>query len=279
MASGMMAPMYLVILADGRTRQRPRTGGERPVALEPTADGRPMLARTIARFAPIIDPFDTVIVTDRRHGHAIRAIAPDAVVLAEPMHGNTAASVALAAAAVNRPDDERMLVVTADHDVEDETALRDAIAAIDAHLAETPAETLAPLLAFGVNPTELEQGYSYIRPRFDDAVRVGSVRVLSVDAFEADPPSVRARELFDSGTAYWGAGIFVWQRGAIRAAIQRYTPLWTLIEPAHRSELALGAAYDLLQPLSIEEAVLVGAAGDGSVVTARLDVGWRPIDP
>lgn len=271
-----MLPMYLVILADGRTRQRPRTGGERPVALELAADGRPNLERTVARFASLIDPFDTVIVTDRRHGHAIRAIAPDAIVLAEPMHGNTAASVALATAAVNRPDDERMLVVTADHDIDDEAALLDAISAVDAHLGASDQEAGAPLIAFGATPSDLEPGYAYIRPRFDEAVRAGPVRVLPVEAYEADPPPARARELFDSGTTYWSAGIFLWPRGAIRAAIQRYTPLWTLIEPAYRSELALGAAYDLLQPLSVDEAVLAGAAGDGAVATARLDVGWRP---
>ena len=271
-----MLPMFLVILADGRTRQRPRTGGDRPVALESADDGTSSLARTMARFAPLIDPFDVVVVSDRRHGHAIREVAPDAIVLAEPMHGNTAASVALATAAINRPDDERMLVVTADHDIDDAAALLEVIKSIDTHLGEADAGTVAPLLAFGVNPTELETGYSYIRPRFDDVVRVGPVRVLPVDGYEADPPPARARELFDSGTTYWSAGIFLWQRGAIRAAIERYTPLWTLIEPAYRSELALGAAYDLLQPLSIDEAVLAGAADDGAVVTARLDVGWRP---
>ena len=273
-----MLRMYLVILADGRARQRPRMGGERPVALELADDGQSNLARTIARFAPLVDPFDTVIVTDRRHGHAMRAVAPDAIVLAEPMHGNTAASVALATAAIDRPDDERMLVVTVDHDIEDAAALLDVIASIDDHLGEAAPGTVAPLLAFGVTPTELEPGYAYIRPRFDDAVRVGPARVLPVDAYEADPAPARARELFDSGTTYWSAGIFLWQREAIRAAIQRYTPLWTLIEPAFRSELALGAAYDLLQPLSIDEAVLAGAADDGAVVTARLDVGWRPLE-
>ena len=43
----------------------------------------------------------------------------------------------------------------------------------------------------------------------------------------------------------------------------------TLIEPAYRSELALTAAYDRLQPLSIDETVLAGAGGDSAVVTVR----------
>ncbi len=269
--------MYLVILADGRTRQRPRTGGEIPVAFEPAADGRTVLERTVARFAPLVDPYDVVVVTDRRHGQTVRGLVPDALVLAEPMHGNTAASVALATVAINRPADELMLVVTADHDIEREDVLRDAITTVADEL-RAPSEGLeAPLLAFGFAPTELQPGYSYIRPRFGDAFRVGALRVFPVDGYEADPAPARARELFDSGTTYWSAGIFLWQRSAIRAAIARYTPLLTLIEPAHRSEIALTAAYDQLQPLSVDEAVLAGAAGDGSVVMVPLDVGWRPM--
>ena len=83
----------------------------------------------------------------------------------------------------------------------------------------------------------------------------------------------------ESAATYWPAGVFVWTRGAILAALERYTPLLTLVEPAYRSDLALQAAYDRMQPLSIDDAVLVGAADDGSLVMAPVDVGWRPIDP
>ncbi len=96
-----------------------------------------------------------------------------------------------------------------------------------------------------------------------------------MEGYEAHPTAARARELFDSGTTYWSAGVFLWRRDDIHAAIERYTPLLTLIEPAYRSELALAAAYDRMQPLSIDETVLAGAAGDGAVVTIPLDVGWR----
>jgi mannose-1-phosphate guanylyltransferase len=272
----MIQPMYLVILADGRTRQRPRTGGELPVAFEPAADGRTVLQRTVARFAPLIDPFDIVIVTDRRHGQTVRGLVPGALVLAEPMHGNTAASVALATVAIDRPAAELMLVVNADHDVEREDVLRDAITTMAGSLSAA-SDGDAPLLAFGVTPTDVQAGFSYIRPRFGDAFRVGPLRAFPVDGYEADPSPARTRELFDSGTTFWSAGIFLWQRSAIRAAIARYTPLLTLIEPAYRSELALTAAYDQLQPLSIDEAVLAGAAGDASLITLPLDVGWRPV--
>jgi mannose-1-phosphate guanylyltransferase len=274
----MIHPMYLVILADGRTRQRPLTGGL-PVALEPGPDGTTPLERTVARFAPIVDPLDMVVVTDRRHGQTVRSLVPNAMVLAEPMHRNTAASVVLGTVAVERPDEEPMLVVVPDHDVDREDAVRDAVLSMAGSLTAATAADGAdgPLLVFGVNPADPEPGSSFIRPRFGDASRVDAQRVFPVEGFEAHPNAARARELYDSGTAYWSAGMFLWQRGAIRAAIERYTPLLTLIEPAFRSELALGAAYDRLQPLTIDEAVLAGAGGDGSMVTIPLDVGWREI--
>ena len=128
-----------------------------------------------------------------------------------------------------------------------------------------------------MTPTDADPDRSYIRPRFGDAVRAGAFRALPVEGYEAHPVATRAQELFESGTTYWSAGVFLWQRGAIRAAIERYTPLLTLIEPAYRSELALTAAYDRLQPLSIDETVLAGAGGDGAVITIPLDVGWHEV--
>jgi mannose-1-phosphate guanylyltransferase len=272
----MIQPMYAVILADGQTRQRPLTGRS-PVAFEPGPEGRTALERTVARLAPLIDPLDVVVVTDRRHGQTVRSLVPNALVLAEPIHRNTAASVVLATVAIDRPDEEPMLVIVPDHDIDREDAFRDVIATMHEAITADSAGQDAPLLTFGVNPLDAEPGCSYIRPRFGEAFRAGSVRAFPVEGYEAHPGAARARELFDSGTTYWSAGIFLWQRGAIRAAIERYTPLLTLIEPAFRSELALAAAYDRLQPLSIDEAVLAGAGGDGTMVTIPLDVGWKEI--
>ena len=272
----MIHPMYLVILADGRTRQRPLTR-DLPVAFEQATDGRTVLEQTVERLAPLVDPLDIVVVTDRRHGQTVRGLVPNALVLAEPMHRNTAASVVLATVAIDRPDDEPMLVVVPDHDIEREDALRDAIETLEGSLAAAADDLASPLLAFGVDPADPEPGCSFIRPRFGDAYRAGTLRVFPVDGYEANPNAARARELFDSGTTYWSAGIFLWRRGSIRAAIERYTPLLTLIEPAFRSELALTAAYDRLQPLTIDEAVLAGAGGDGSMATIPLDVGWSEI--
>jgi mannose-1-phosphate guanylyltransferase len=274
-----MDVMYLVILAGGNgARQQPMTGTRAMATFERNGDGRSVLERTVDRFATLVDPTDVVIVTDRRNGQQARAQVPDALILPEPMHRNTAASIALATVAVARPDDETMLVVTTDHEVADTAALQSAIRAIEGDLARADVLVAPPLLAFAVRPTGPEVGSSHLRPRAEGVLRAGDVRLYPVDAYDPHPDASRARDLFDSGTTYWTAGLFLWRRDAIRAAIERYTPLLTLIEPAFRSELALTAAYDRLQPLSIDEAVLAGAAHDGTLVMAPLEIGWQPFE-
>ncbi len=75
----------------------------------------------------------------------------------------------------------------------------------------------------------------------------------------------------------WNAGMFLWQRGAIRAALEKYTPLPMLIDNAVGSELALANAYDRVTPISIDKAVMEGAASDHRVVMGGMDVGWSDI--
>ena len=268
--------MYVVILAGGSgTRQRPLSDTGRTVMFERDGDGSTAVGRTLARVGALADPFDVVVVTDRRHGQAIRELAPDALILPEPMNRNTAASIALATVAVNRPDRETMLVLSADHDLDRDEVFGDAVETLDRELSRGVPGITRPLVVFGIRPVSDDPEFGYIRPRYGDVVRAGALRVYPADGYEPAPGAARARELFASGTAFWNAGIYLWQRGAIREAIERYTPLLTLIEPAYRSEIALRSAYDRLQPMSIDEAVLAGAARDGALMMTPLDAGWH----
>ena len=271
--------MYAVILAGGsRTRHRPLAGGRLPIALVEGPDRQTLLQRIVRRLAPLIDPADVVVVTDRRLGQTVRSLVPAARILPEPVHRDTAASITLATVAVERPEDEPMLVIVADHEIDDDDRFRNALGALGEALQTAGTPGGAPLCAVTVPPADAEPGFSFIQPRVDAAMRLGDLRLYPTEVFEAHPEGGRARELYAMGTTSWTAGIFLWRRDAIRAALEKYTPLLTVIEPAFRSELALRAAYDRLQPLSIDEAVLVGAARDGQLVSVPLDVGWREVD-
>ena len=270
--------MYAVILAGSSgTRQHPLRAKDDPVSLRPTDDGRTLLRRIGDLIEPIVDSMDVVAVTDRRFGERVRSVLPDARILTEPMGRNTAAALALATIAIRRPDDEQMLVICADHEVDQDDAFREAIATAAVEVVRGAAGVERPLVTFGIRPTNPDKEFSYIQPGYDDGERIGRLRVYPVIGFEAKPEDGRTKELFEAGTNYWNSGVFLWQRGAIHHAIERYTPLFTLLEPAYRSELALRAAYDRISPISIDEAILTGAVRDGIVVTAPLDVGWRDL--
>jgi mannose-1-phosphate guanylyltransferase len=270
--------MYAVILAGSSgTRQHPLRAKDDPVSLRPTDDGRTLLRRIGDLIEPIVDPMDVIAVTDRRFGERVRTVLPEARILTEPMGRNTAAALALATIAIRRPDDEQMLVICADHEVAQDDAFREAIATAAVEVVRGAAGVDRPLVTFGIRPTNPDREFSYIQPGYDDGERIGRLRVYPVIGFEAKPENGRTKELFEAGTNFWNSGVFLWQRGAIYDAIERYTPLFTLLEPAYRSELALRAAYDRISPISIDEAILTGAVRDGIVVTAPLDVGWRDL--
>lgn len=270
--------MYAVILAGASgTRQHPLRASEEPIPFRTLADGRTVLHHTAVRIADLVDPMDIVVVTDRRFGERVRGELPEARILPEPMNRNTAAALALATIAVTRPDTEPMLVVTADHEVERGEAFREAIRGAARDVLGSDRDGPRPLMTFGVRPVGPDPEFSWIQPSYDEGVRAGSLRVYPVAGFEPKPQDGRSKELYESGTTYWSSGVFLWERGAIRDAIERYTPLLTMLEPAYRSELALHAAYDRLQAISIDEAILAGAARDGLVLTAPLDVGWRNV--
>ena len=80
----------------------------------------------------------------------------------------------------------------------------------------------------------------------------------------------------ETGVA-WNAGIFVWRRRAIRAALERYTGLVQLIAPTVSSPVLLQHAYEQLKPVSIDYAVMESAARNGGVVMGAIDVGWSDL--
>ena len=70
-------------------------------------------------------PIDVTVVTDQRYEQLVRAQLPDVRVLIEPAGRNTAAAIALATVAVDRPDDDVMIVLPADHFIRDEGVFRE----------------------------------------------------------------------------------------------------------------------------------------------------------
>ena len=270
--------MYAVILAGGGgTRLWPLSRPERPKPFLPLLGDETLIQRTVRRIEPLVGPSDVFCVTDRRFGQLVREQVPDIGLIVEPNGRNTAAAIALATAAIERPENEVMLVLPADQWIEREDEFLRVLSAATDRLANGAFGIEEPLVTLGIQPDHASTQYGYLRPDTMRATTVDGVRAYPLTAFEEKPSEHRARELLGLPGIAWNAGMFAWRRGAIRAAIEKYTPLMTLIEPAVSSDLALAAAYDRMTPISIDHAVMEGAAADHRVVMGAMDVGWSDL--
>ncbi len=270
--------MYAVIMAGGAgTRLRPLSTPERPKPFLPLLGDESLFQRTVRRIAPLVDEADVYCVVDRRFGHLVREQAPGVGLIVEPAGRNTAAAIALATTVIDRPDDEVMLVLPADHWIEKEDDFVGVLETATGRLATGAFGVEEPLVTLGVRPSGPSTDYGYLRPDTMHGANVAGLRAYPLLAFEEKPNEHRARELLNLPGVAWNAGMFAWRRGTIRAAIEKYTPLMTLIAPAVGSELALAAAYDRITPISIDHAVMESAAADHRVVMASMDVGWSDL--
>jgi mannose-1-phosphate guanylyltransferase/mannose-1-phosphate guanylyltransferase/mannose-6-phosphate isomerase len=272
--------MYVVILAGGGgTRLWPLSRPDRPKPFLPLIGDETLFQRTVARVRAVVDSDDDIYcVTDRRYGHFVQSQAPGVRLIVEPAAKNTAAAIALATASIHRPDDDVMAVLPADHWIRDEAAFGTVLAAAEGELA-AGSEKLgiaAPLVTLGVHVDRPATEYGYLLPDLDRRQR-GELTAYVLRAFEEKPTAARAAELQNEPGVAWNAGIFLWQRGAIAAALAKYTPLPMLIDQAVGSDLALNGAYDRITPISIDKAVMEGAAADHRVVMGAMNVGWSDL--
>jgi mannose-1-phosphate guanylyltransferase len=271
--------MYAVILAGGGgTRLWPLSTPERPKPFLPLLGPRSLLQLTAERLAGLIAPADLFVVTDARYGALVRAQLPAATVIEEPQGRNTAAAVALAALRVERPAHEVMLVLPADHVVEHAKAFRGVLQAAASEVAPGCLGIDAPLITLGIQPAGPAIVYGYLRPRISAGAALGAqgLRVFPLEAFEEKPGPERAQELVRMPGVAWNAGMFIWRREAILAALAAHAPD---ILAAVREGLAgdLVAAYDRVRVTSIDYAVLEPAAVAGQVVMLAMEAGWSDI--
>ena len=270
--------MYVVVLAGGGgTRLWPLSRPDRPKPFLPLISDETLLQRTVRRVRPLVDETDVFCVTDRRYGQLVRDQAPDIGLIVEPTGRNTGAAIALAARMIERPDDEVMVVLPADHWIEDEDVFRGVIEAAVRSLATGSFGIERPLVTLGVQADVPAVEYGYLRPDQMRGQKIDGLKAYPLIGFEEKPTDARARELINLPGVAWNAGMFAWQRGAIRAALEKYTPLSMLIDQAVGSDLALANAYDRITPISIDKAVMESAAADHQVVMGAMDVGWSDL--
>ncbi|MFK3981011.1 mannose-1-phosphate guanylyltransferase [Micromonospora sp. NPDC050397] len=271
---------FAVIPAGGSgTRLWPLSRAGHPKFLHPlTGTDASLLQATVARVAPLTTPDRTLVVTGVAHVTAVaRQLAglPEENILVEPSPRDSCAAIALAAAVIAlREPDAVMGSFAADHLIGDPArwveTVRQAIVGAEQDL----------LMTVGITPTRAETGYGYLQcgPLIDG----GPLR--RVEEFKEKPAADVADAYVRSGRYLWNASMFVWRVRVFLAELARQEPELhagvTAIAAAwytDEREDVLAAIWPTLTKISVDYAVMEGAAAAGRVATVSGDFGWNDI--
>jgi mannose-1-phosphate guanylyltransferase/mannose-6-phosphate isomerase len=274
--------MYAVILAGGGgTRLWPLSRPERPKPFLPLIGGETLLRRTAERVRILVGWDGIYVVGDGAHLPLVREQLPEVPpenLLGEPLGRNTAAAVSLATAAIDRADDEVMLILPADHHVANEELFRGVIEAA-ARIAEgAEADWAAPLVTLGIKPTGPETGYGYIVPDPDSGRELLGLRAYRATAFVEKPDRARAEALAREPGAAWNSGIFAGRRSTFVRLLERHAAdVFGPVREAAGDADRLRTIYPSLRETSFDYAVAEPAGRDGDIVVIGMDVGWSDL--
>jgi mannose-1-phosphate guanylyltransferase len=272
--------LYAVIPAGGSgTRLWPLSRASHPKFLHPlTGSAASLLQATVDRLAPLAPPERTLVVTGAAHAAAVaRQLAglPEENILVEPSPRDSCAAIALAAAVIATRDPRAVMgSFAADHLIVDPEAwavtLRDAVAGAERGL----------LMTVGITPDRPETGYGYLQ--CGDPIEGGRLR--RVEEFKEKPAADVAEGYLRSGRHLWNASMFVWRVDVFLAELARQQPALhaglTAVAAAWggpEQDDVLGTVWPTLPKISVDYAVMEGAAAAGRVATVPGDFGWNDV--
>ncbi len=141
-------------------------------------------------------------------------VGVDATYIVEPMGKNTApAAAAVSAFALEHNEEALILILPADHHIEDLDKFYRAV-----NIA-TEAAAAGHLVTFGIVPTEPKTGYGYIRS--GDALGEG---FFGVGEFKEKPNREKAEQYLSSGEYYWNSGMFLFSAQAFLDELNLFRP-------------------------------------------------------
>lgn len=177
-----------------------------------------MFQRTLARLDGLAHAAP-LVVSNEQHRFVVaeqlrQAGRNSRRIILEPLPRNTAPAIALAALEACRDgDDPLLLVLAADHFIEDEQAFREAVQIAAQHAREDK------LVTFGIRPSHPETGFGYIQ--CGEPTGMGGHALL---AFREKPSLEVAEEYLASGQYLWNSGMFMFRASRFLSELERLRP-------------------------------------------------------
>ncbi|HGS4779579.1 mannose-1-phosphate guanylyltransferase/mannose-6-phosphate isomerase [Vibrio cholerae] len=266
-----------VIMAGGSgSRLWPLSRSLYPKQFISLASNKSMLQETITRLNSL-EHKDPLLICNQDHRFIVaeqlrqQNIGHGGIIL-EPVGRNTAPAIALAALhAIKHGDDPLLLVLAADHVIQNQAAFTEAV-----KNAVMPAEQ-GMLVTFGLVPTVPETGYGYIKQ--GEAAGETAYRVAQ---FVEKPNLTTAEQYLASGKYYWNSGMFLFKASRYLKELNAHRP-----DILHACELAMQGARGDLDFVRIEEASFTDCPEDSidyavmektqDALVVPMDAGWSDV--
>jgi mannose-1-phosphate guanylyltransferase/mannose-6-phosphate isomerase len=267
-----------VILSGGSgTRLWPLSRKQYPKQYLPLAGDNTMLQETILRLSGLDNLADLIIICNADHrflvaGQCQQIDIKNPTILLESVGRNTASAIAAAALqSLKQTDDAVLLVLSADHVIQDVEAFHAAI-----NIAGQQAQE-GKLATFGIVPTDANTGYGYIKSSGESVN--GSYKV---EEFVEKPDLETAQTYLEQGNYLWNSGMFMFKATTLIDELTTHSP-----EIVTSVNNAVDNAVQDLDFIRLDEQAFESSPSDSidyalmeksdNVVVVPLDAQWNDI--
>jgi len=274
-----------VILSGGvGSRLWPVSREAHPKPFMTLPDGQNLIQKTFLRASALEGVSEILTVTNREllfktedEYRTVDTVGHSLGYILEPFGRNTAAAVAMAALQLKEAhgSEAHMLVLAADHLIQDEAAFASAVA------KAVNLSNAGWLVTFGIKPQYPETGFGYIEA--DSSALEGG---LKVKRFVEKPDLQTAESYVAAGNYFWNSGMFCFQVGAVLEEFAKHAPdvLSAAAASLGRSRVTTAKGYRCLAvdadsfaqvpDISIDYALMERS---DKVATVPCDIGWSDI--
>jgi mannose-1-phosphate guanylyltransferase len=270
------AAIFPAIMCGGSgTRLWPLSRALFPKQFLPLVNKTSMLQDTLKRLPQ--NSCEAVFICNEEHrflvAEQVRQLSLEQhTILLEPEGRNTAPAIALAAVnAVEKDENAMLLVLAADHVIQDTEAFHQAV-----ETASLAAEN-GKLVTFGIVPTHAETGYGYIKKG-----KSQQNNTFDVADFVEKPNADVANKYLLSGEYLWNSGMFLFKAARYLEELKKYRP--EILASCQKAMNEVESDLDFLRPNkaaflaceseSIDYAVMEKT---DSAVVVPLDAGWSDV--